>query len=62
MGLSRGVTRSTRAALSRAIGSDGGSGSGGESIPDNAVVDRDGAYILDRDGAYVIADPTPRTS
>lgn len=41
----------------------GASGGGGEpAIPDNAVVDRDGAYILDRDGAYIIADPTPRTA
>jgi len=41
---------------------NGGAAGGGPSIPDNAVVDRDGAYILDRDGAYIIADPTPRTS
>ena len=35
---------------------------GGADEPDNAVVNRDGAFVLNRDGAYVVADPTPRTS
>lgn len=56
------VSRAVRPSVRPTLGSGGGASGGGETIPDNAVVDRDGAYILDRDGAYIIADPTPRTS
>ena len=57
----RGLAGRITSRLVRPI-TDEGSGGGGDPIPENAVVDRDGAYILDRDGAYIIADPTPRTS
>ncbi len=38
-----------------------GAGAGGSAVPDNAVVNRDGAFVINRDGAYVIADPAART-
>lgn len=49
-----------RAMSLRTVGADGG----GETttIPNYAVVNRDGSYILNRDGSYLVADPTPRTS
>ncbi len=31
------------------------------SPPDNAVINRDGAFVINRDGANMIADPTERT-
>ena len=51
LGLHLGLTDETK-----------GIGTGPGGTPDNAVINRDGAFVINRNGDQLIADPTPRTS
>lgn len=60
--LQRTLQQTGKGSLLPDNGVSGGTPDPGPEIPNYAVVNRDGSYVLNRDGAYLVADPTPRTS